>query len=146
MLIIDQGDGTAALYAHLSSFGTTNVGDEIAQGSEIALSGATTNGTQHLHLEIISGSTAISTIANSADPEIGIANDSDRTNPRPLFNTRYTDAEFTRTVLGTEGDSRDNKVKDVDGASNTNLYGNAGNDKYFFDFTKDGGYSDSFFL
>ena len=140
VLIIDQGDGTAALYAHLSSFGTTNVGDEIAQGSEIALSGATTNGTQHLHLEIISGSTAISTIANSADPEIGIANDSDRTNPRPLFNTRYTDAEFTRTVLGTEGDSRDNKVKDVDGASDTILYGNAGNDKYFFDFTKDGGY------
>ncbi len=140
VLIIDQGDGTAALYAHLSSFGTTNVGDEIAQGSEIALSGATANGTQHLHLEIISGSTAISTIANSADPEIGIDDNADRTNPRPLFNTRYTDAEFTRTVLGTEGDSRDNKVKDVDGASDTILYGNAGNDKYFFDFTKDGGY------
>ncbi len=144
VLIINQRDGTAALYAHLSSFGATNVGDEIAQGSEIALSGATANGTQHLHLEIISGSAAISTIAESLNPEIGIADNLYRTNPRPLFNTRYTETEFTRTVVANAAeitaDSRDNKVKSTNIASDTMMYGNAGNDKYFFDFTKDGGY------
>jgi murein DD-endopeptidase MepM/ murein hydrolase activator NlpD/GH24 family phage-related lysozyme (muramidase) len=140
VVVVRHDDGqTGSLYAHLNRVDVA-VGGVVTDTTLVGLSGLTNAGNARLHLEVINGAAFLDVIEAASGTDIGSDYELSLTNPRPLFNTRYTDAEFTRTVLGTEGDSRDNKVKDVDGASNTILYGNAGNDKYFFDFTKDGGY------
>ena len=55
VILIDHGDGTYALYGHLTFQGSlVNVGDIVKQGQKIALSGNTgmTSGLPHLHFMI----------------------------------------------------------------------------------------------
>jgi murein DD-endopeptidase MepM/ murein hydrolase activator NlpD len=53
MVVVDHGNGIKSLYAHLSNY-YVNVGDEVAQGQQIADMGQTGNATgPHLHFEIM---------------------------------------------------------------------------------------------
>lgn len=55
VVIVDQGDGTFAAYVHLTQNGAlVEVGDAVAQGQVIALSGDSGNSTQpHLHFAVL---------------------------------------------------------------------------------------------
>jgi murein DD-endopeptidase MepM/ murein hydrolase activator NlpD len=56
-VIVDHGNGTMSLYAHLSEM-DAGVGSQVAQGQTIARSGDTGIGTgAHLHFEVITGAT-----------------------------------------------------------------------------------------
>jgi hypothetical protein len=56
-VIVDHGNGTMTLYAHLSEM-DAGVGSQVAQGQTIARSGQTGIGTgAHLHFEVITGAT-----------------------------------------------------------------------------------------
>jgi murein DD-endopeptidase MepM/ murein hydrolase activator NlpD len=56
-MIVDHGNGTMTLYAHLDSM-DVNAGTAVAKGQVIARSGDTGVGTgAHLHFEVIEGAT-----------------------------------------------------------------------------------------
>jgi murein DD-endopeptidase MepM/ murein hydrolase activator NlpD len=59
LVVIDHGDGTRSLYGHNSQL-AVRVGDEVAAGQVVALSGSTGRSTgPHLHFELWKGGTNI---------------------------------------------------------------------------------------
>ena len=57
MIVIEHGDGVYTRYAHLESFGTADVGDEVRPGEIIGIMGNTAgyHVPRHLHYEVLTG-------------------------------------------------------------------------------------------
>jgi murein DD-endopeptidase MepM/ murein hydrolase activator NlpD len=72
-VIVDHGDGTSALYWHLTRNGAlVEVGDMVSQGQPIALSGNTGFSTEpHLHFSAFSGSLGIPITFRNTTPTVG---------------------------------------------------------------------------
>lgn len=72
-VIVDHGDGTSALYWHLTRDGAlVEVGDRVFQGERIALSGHTGFSTlPHLHFSAFSGSHGVPITFRNTTPTVG---------------------------------------------------------------------------